>query len=167
VNLRKYGLVLAIVILAAGCGKKWTDEMAKEAAFKDVKKTLDVSSIPARDPYFSEHQSVLKKSTGSMVQDRFVSPANQDATLYAVSQLDNKRKPINTFFYDNTGVLISVRMFNGQKFPKTATLYCAFTQCDSGKKVFSKGDLMGVHFHASSKEVFYFDADGNLSRHVK
>jgi hypothetical protein len=135
-------------------------EEAQKEAFANVKYEIDISSFPAKDPNYEENLLALRKGR-SWLKNRFVT---SNPYGYVVSEEDEKGKQKITFFYNQKGELMIVRLFSNPDFPRTEYLYCAQKQCAGNKKMHEKGELIRVTFHPSITELFYFNPDGSFDR---
>lgn len=156
--------ILALSVI--GCGQTWTEESAREKAFQNVKRQIDTSIYPSQDPDFEANQAALREGKG-LVDDRFVSANPEPPIGYVVSHLDQNRQARFTHFYGKEGHLISVRLFSGPGFPRSAYIYCAEQECRDADPHYVRGELMSVSFHVSPSEVFYFNPEGHLNAHLK
>ena len=159
-------LLLAIALCQLGCAQRWTAESAREEAFRDIQRQIDVSRYPSRDPDFEENQRGLREGN-PIVQDRFVTPTGEESLGYVVSKMDKDGMQRNTMFYKNDGQLMSIRLFSRRQYPRAAYIYCADQTCVNGGEKFQRGELMTVTFHISGREVFYFHPGGRLKAHLK
>ena len=169
-KLNKIILAVAIAILFLthfACAARWTEETARQEAFKDIKHHIDVSKYPAFDPNVMENQKAIREGR-QRVANRFVTPNPEPPVGYVVSEVNDKGYPSITMFYGTDGHLVSVREFSGSKFPRTAYIYCINEEdCKYGNKEYKAGELMSVSLHLPGTEAFYFTPDGKMTGHMK
>lgn len=142
----------------------WTEEAAREEAFRDTRKKIDTSAYPSQDPNFAENQQAITAGK-TRVADRYITVENAG---YLVSELDESGSPKITTAYAPDGSLRSLRIFSSPQFPRTGTVYCGAEECPGpNNTAAARGELLYVHFSPAKEEAFYFDRDGNLDFHVK
>lgn len=151
---------------ACACAAEWTEETARQEAFRDIKRTIEVWEYPAYDPQFTENMQAIQ-SGGGRFGDRFVTANPEPPVSYIVSKMGSGGAPSITMFYGTDGRLISVRLFSRQEYPRTAYAYCVADGLDNGGRIYRSGELMGVAFHVAGNEMFYFDTEGKLTDHVR
>ena len=158
-------VALLIGISTLACAAEWTEETARQEAFKDIKRNIEVWEYPAYDPQFTENQAALQQG-GGKVADRFVSANPEPPVTYVVSKI-GPGGPTITMFYAADGRLMSVRIFSRAGYPRSAYAYCVADTLENNGKVYKPGELMSVSFHVAGNEMFYFDTEGKLTDHVK
>jgi len=170
VKLNKIILALAIAtifVIHLACAARWTEETARQEAFKNIQRYIDVSKYPAFDPNVMENQKAIREGR-QRVANRFVTPNPEPPAGYVVSELNAKGYPRITMFYGTDGHLMSIREFSRSELPRTAYIYCINEKdCKFGNKEYKAGELISVSLHLSGREAFYFTPDGKLSGHLK
>ena len=155
-----------LIMCNFACAPKWTEQDARQEAFRDVQYRIDASGYPLIDPDLQENQRALKEGQGR-VGDRFISSNPEPPVGYVVSKLDERNRPRITMFYKKDGRLLSVRLFSKPDYPRVAYIYCAEDGYVEDGKEYKAGELMSVSFHISGREAFYFRPNGRCTGHVK
>lgn len=160
-------LLVLLCLVVCGCAEPWTEEAAREEAFRNVEMKIDVSRYPAVDPNFEENLQAM--NTGKRkVANRFITKEPPGSYFgYIVSELDKKGNQKSTLFCDNEGNVMCLRIFSGDKFPKAAYMYAMQDGYDSGKKIFNAGELTSLSLDTSPRERFVFNADGSLQGRLR
>ncbi|MBL7073300.1 MAG: hypothetical protein ISS33_05950 [Candidatus Omnitrophica bacterium] len=150
------------------CAQKWTEETAREEAFRDIKYSIDLTQYPTLDPNFEENQKALREGGRQRIADRFITANPVPPIYYVVSKLGNKGDVQSTMFYGKDGRLLSVRLFSCPGYPRVAYFYCVDKEsCRWKDEEYEPGELMSVSLHVSGSEAFYFRHDSRFSGHVK
>lgn len=154
-----------VCLLLAGCG--WTTGKAREEAFRNVQRVIDVTPYPPRDPHFQENQQAIGNGV-QKVGDRFVSK-DPESPVYLVSEFNEAGLQSITMSYTDDGHLVGLRLFSHPNYPRTGYVYCAEKECPGKKEgeTFKKGELMFLSFFPSHGEVFNFSDDGILTFHER
>lgn len=163
-------IILAFIcIIHLACAQNWTEEAARQEAFRNVKYNIDVSQYPAFDPDFQENKKALEAGKESArIDNRFISRNPEPPIGYLVSKIDQRYRPLVTMFYGNDGHLISVRLFSQPEYPRIAYIYCVDEEdCRYDNKEYRSGDLMSISCRVSDNEEFYFLPDGKCTGRVR
>jgi len=140
----------------------WSEEPARQEAFRDIEYKIDVSQYPTIDPDFAENQEAIKKGQ-EFIKDRYIT-VNTEPPMYVVSKLDNKKDPQITMFYGMDGHLLVVRLFSSPDYPRASYMYC-IGDTENGK--YQPGELRSVEFHVSLADTYFFGPDGSFRGHQK
>ncbi len=161
---------ITIAILFSAChfcyGMNWTEETARQEAFKNIQYKIDVSKYPAFDPNFQEDQKAIQAGQ-KRVGNRFVTKNPEPPVSYVVSELSEKGRPITTMFYGGDGHLVTIRLFSSLDYPRVSYIYCVGDNVRDGNKIFRSGELMSVSFRPSENEEYYFLPNKHFSGRVK
>lgn len=158
--------LLFFVRQPSGCAEQWNEESARQAAFQNISKIIDVSPYAGKDPNFGENQSVLQRGGGE-VANRFVTANPEPPISYVVSLLDMNGVPTMTTFYDREGFALTVRLFSSEKYPRRGLIYCVTDFSDTDGKKHKAGELLSIHFQISSAEAYYFEPEGKCTYHAQ
>lgn len=161
-----FSLILVVGFPQFACASKWTEETAREEAFRNAQGQINISDYPSQDPNFEENQRALQNNE-KRVDDRFITANPEPPIGYVVSKIDAKGHALITYFYGADGRLITVRLFSAPDYPRSAYIYCIESECADAEKKYKAGELLSVSFHVSDREVFYFGPDGHLNAHLK
>lgn len=161
----KKGLEAIDLQLKARAAGEWTVESARGAAFRLYKGKAELSRFSAKDPDFALSQKLIKKSKGQggRLPDRFITVEKNGN--YVVSLFDEKKIPKVTVFYTREGKTESLRVYSGQEYPRASFIYCYDTCPGPRGEPKKSGDLLGVTWHVSEAEAFYYDINGRLLFH--
>ena len=160
------GKIASIILAALICAcppasaERWTEENARQEAFRNIQLQADVSRYAAVDPDFEENQKALKLNIET-VGNRFITKNDDPIISYIVSYMDDK-----TMFYGSDGHLLAVRTVSGFDYPRIKYIYCVADTCDNDGKEAKSGELMSVSVDVSDNEVFYFLPDGRCTGHL-
>ena len=154
-------VVVFLCVPYLGYAQRWTEESARQEAFRDVKYHIDVSPYATVDPDFQENQQALKAGIEE-VDGRFITK-NDELSGYLVSKLDKRRRPLITMFYRDDGRLMYIRLFSGMEYPRVAYIYCVEDNCRDGDKIYQPGELRSISLRVSEREEFYFLPDGKFT----
>lgn len=144
----------------------WTEETARENAFRNISYTIDVSQYPRVDPDYEDNMQALINGR-AMVSNRYVTLNPVPPIAYVVSIVNDKGNQEKTMFYRDDGHLLSIRLFSAPDYPRIATFYCVDEQCKEGNKLYSRGQLSGVSFLVTRRESFLFNPSGECIAHVE
>ena len=149
-----------------GCGTRWSEQTARQEAFKNIQHRIDVSKYQVFDPNFEENQKAIQDGQ-KRVSDRYITKNSEPPISYVVSKLDEKGRPTITMFYGNDGHLVTIRLFSSLDYPRVSYIYCVEDNLRNGDKIFRSGELMSVSFRPSEHEEYYFLPDKRFSGRVK
>lgn len=141
--------------------KTWTIDMAREEAFRDAPKSIDLKAVPQNDPNFLTnglHNGSWKNAQWQVT--------TFDGGVYTVAGLCAHE----TFAYSYEGVLALIDISDSppyghpvkcpQQFPIITKTYAADDNPEN-----PKGNLLGVRITPRPGETFTFDNEQKLSAH--
>ena len=154
-------MTVLICVCPPASAERWTEESARQEAFRNIQLQTDVSQYAAVDPDFEENQKALKLGIEEL-GDRFITKNDEPPVSYVVS-FDKDGK---TMFYGSDGHLLAVRTVSGFDYPRSKYIYCVASTCDNDGEEVKSGELMSVSIDVSDNEVFYFLPDGRCTGHL-
>tara|TARA_B100000315_G_C14535099_1_gene568081 strand:+ start:939 stop:1466 length:528 start_codon:yes stop_codon:yes gene_type:complete len=166
-KIGRFGLV-ALLLLVSNYAytQTWTEDSAREEAFRNIELTLDISQYAAIDPNLKSNRETIAKGR-DRIDNRFLTADPPPSTGYTVSELDKNGLPKVSMRYDKDGNLLDIRLLSKPRFPRIAYFYNgAKSYFEKGKEI-KPGELVAVNFEVSLNNRFLFFPDGKLAGHFK